>query len=190
MNDDDHNDNYFSGHVYKLADELARLIVQEHKVFQAELKQITNLAEDAVRDFGRITTRLSESNDGIRHEQLSCENMTLEKSQSDLKLLSDEINTCTRDTVRTLQFEDILKQLTQHVIMRAEKVDSLFTSLALELENMKQSYDTQSNDNDETRNIIEHIESMWEQIHSFRIALSKSNPVKQSSMKTGKIELF
>lgn len=174
--------------VFNLADDLARLLMQEHKLLQNELTQITALSDSAVQELGQITMGLKRSSEEIMLAQLDRDNRTLEKVQCNLQLLNDQIHASTSDTVRALQFEDILKQLIGHVLKRAVSMDSLFTTLAGELINIKDMLGTSGELDIDKLNI--QLDIMREQIHGYKSTLPNNNPVKQDSMKPGKVEIF
>lgn len=179
-----------SGQASELADELAQLVVQEHKLLQAELKQITELSGDAVHELSRITMQLKESSRNIMQTQVKAEDMTAEDLRLGLTQLNDQIDASTSETIIALQFGDILKQLTDHVLRRAVSMDMLFTSLSNEVDKIKGHQQKSDETNSVTDRVTEHISIMNEKIQVYKSALPSSSPVKQKNLKTGRTEIF
>jgi hypothetical protein len=190
MSSKEYSNTCLSGLASDLADKLAQLVVQEHKLLQNELKQITELSDDAVHQLSKITMQLKNSAKDIMRSQLDVEDISVQDLRLSLQQLNDHIDSSTSETVIALQFGDILKQLTDHVLKRAVSMDILFTSLSNEVDMIK----GHQNKSDEPDNVAdrmrEHISAMDERIESYKSALPSSSPVKQKDLKTGKIELF
>jgi hypothetical protein len=190
MNNPEHVKSAVNSQVSSLADDLAQLVMQEHKLLHSELKQITELADDAIHQLGKITINLKHSTEEIMSVQAEAENITEDSCRNKLSMLCDQVNLSTSETVRTLQFGDILKQLTGHVLKRAVNMDALFTSLASELVKMK-LYQQQSDDHESAiEKVSAQLDFMTDQIRNYKYTLPTTNPVKQKNMKKGKIELF
>lgn len=179
-----------SGQASSLADELAQLVVQEHKLLQAELKQITELSDDAVHQLSRITMQLKDSAKEIMRPQADPESLSVEDLRLGLEQLNDRIDISTSETVIALQFGDILKQLTGHVLKRAVSMDMLFTSLSNEVDMIKGHQQNPDERDNVADRVTEHIATMSEKIQTYKSSLPSSSPVKQKNLKTGKIELF
>jgi methyl-accepting chemotaxis protein len=179
-----------SGLASNLADELAQMVVQEHKLLQTELKQITELTDDAVRELSRITIQLKGSTENIMRSRMDDDKQSLTSLRDGLTQLSDQVDVSTCETVRTLQFGDILKQLTDHVLSRAVSMDALFTSLSNEVEMIKRHLEKSDENVNAADRMTQRISSMSEKIQSYKSSLPKSSPVKQKNLKAGNVELF
>ena len=165
-----------------LADDLNHLVIREHQLLQSELDQTGALVKDAVttlRDnFVSLTQHAAEQVEILNQ---TLENTDLQKRTVELK---QKINTSTMTAVQSLQFEDIIQQLTGHARNRAVQMEQLFENMAQKLAEMR------INDVQEADQLIQTIVTMQKEVASFREALEKENPVKQDSMQAGKIELF
>jgi len=190
MNINKYPDTNLSGQASDLADELAQLVVQEHKLLQTELKQITELSDDAVRELSKITMQLKDSSRSIMQSQVDSGDLSVEGLRLGLTQLSDQIDASTSETIIALQFGDILKQLTDHVLKRAVSMDKLFTSLSNEVDMIKRHQHKSDETDSVADRVTEHISIMHEKIRAHKSALPSSSPVKQKNLKTGKTELF
>ncbi len=190
MSSKDNSNTCLSGLASDLADELAQLVVQEHKLLQKELKQITELSDDAVHQLSKITMELKCSAKDITQSKLNAKEMSIQDLRSCLYQLNDQIETSTAETVIALQFGDILKQLTDHVLKRAVSMDILFTSLSNEVDMIKGHQSKPDEANSVADRMRDHISTMNARIQSYKSALPSSSPVKQKNLKTGKVELF
>jgi hypothetical protein len=190
MSSEEYSNTRLSGLASDLADELAQLVVQEHKLLQNELKQITELSDDAVHQLSTITMQLKNSAKDIMRPQLELEGVSVQELRLSLQQLNDQIDISTSETVIALQFGDILKQLTDHVLKRAVSMDILFTSLSNEVGMIKGHQNKSDEANSVADRMREHISTMSEKILSYKSALPSSSPVKQKTLKTGKVELF
>ena len=190
MSSNKHSNKSLSGQASDLADELAQLVVQEHKLLQVELKQITELSDDAVHQLSRITMQLKNSAKDIMQSQVGTKISSAEDLLCNLQKINDQIDASTSETVIALQFGDILKQLTDHVLKRAVSMDMLFTSLSNEVDMIKGHQQKTDEATSVADRMTEHIATMSEKIQAYKSALPSSSPVKQKNLKTGKIELF
>ncbi len=190
MSSKEYSSTSLSGLASDLADELSQLVVQEHKLLQKELKQITELSDDAVHQLSKITIHLKSSAKDVMRSQEGAEDISVQDLRHSLQKLNDQIDNSTSETVIALQFGDILKQLTDHVLRRAESMDMLFTSLSNEVDIIKGHHNISDEGGGIADRMVEHISTMSEKIQSYKAALPSSSPVKQKNLKTGKIELF
>jgi hypothetical protein len=172
--------------IYKLADELSALIVREHQMLQGEMRQVRVLVGDAVKNIDGIFRNLSAN----ASEQTAILDQVLESGHVDkgqhqkLSEISNQVNSHTSTTIRVLQFDDIVQQLAGHTCDRIARMQELFAELEKNLTKIKL---IESRDDVE---IQKHLKKMHDEVEHFRVRLEKENPVKQDSMKAGKIELF
>lgn len=190
MTSNKHSNSSLTCQASDLADELAQLVVQEHKLLQAELKQITELSDDAVHKLSKITMQLKNSAIDIMRSQPDAKQVSTEDLVLNLKKLNEQIDTTTSETVIALQFGDILKQLTDHVLRRAVSMDILFTSLSEEVDMIKGHQQKTDEVASVADRMAEHMATMNEKMQAYKSALPSGSPVKQKNLKTGKIELF
>jgi len=172
--------------LHNLADELSQLIVREHQILQGEMCQVRVLVSDAVKsldsNFRSLSARASEQS-AILDEVVESGRVD-KKQQQKLSEISDEISSHTSTTIRALQFDDIVQQLAGHTCDRIARMQELFAELEDKLTNIKK---LEVMDAD---GIQQYIEKMRDEVESFRAKLEKENPVRQSSMSEGKIEIF
>lgn len=169
-----------------LADDLNHLVIREHQLLQSELDQTGVLVNDAVtklRDnFVNLTQQTNAQTD-ILSELLNRTENDIDQQERATEL-KQQINASAMSAVQSLQFEDIIQQLTGHARNRAVQMEQLFGNLAQGLAEMRIT-DTQQTDQ-----FVQTIKIMQKEVASFREALEKENPVKQETMQAGKIELF
>lgn len=172
--------------LHSLAEELSQLIVREHQILQGEMCQVRTLVSDAVK---RLDSNFRSLN-ACASEQSAILDQVLESSRVDevqrqkLSEISDKINAHTSTTIRVLQFDDIVQQLTGHACDRIARMQELFTELEDKLTNIKRLETMDENA------IQTYINTMREEVMRFRAKLEKENPVRQNSMNEGKIEFF
>jgi len=172
--------------VYKLADELGQLVLREHQILLGEMRQLGTLVGDAVKNldsnFRHLSISASEQADIM--SKVFDDGCINEDQQHRFSLISNQINVHASKTIRVLQFDDIVQQLASHSCDRISRMQELFNELESTLSKIK------ALDSSELYEIEQHIKTMRDEVGHFRVKLEKENPVKQNSMKEGKIELF
>ena len=173
--------------LHKLANDLNRIVIKEHQILQHELKQISTLIRDAIKtlenSFNCISDQASEQLQLVK----SIVEITTVNNSDDLPRLSEltnGINKNVANAVRSLQFEDIIQQLTMHSHNRVEQMGLLLSRLDSRLDKLN------TLDSENTDLMIQTIRAMQDDLQNFCNSVQKENPVKQQSMKEGKIELF
>ena len=176
--------------VYGLAEDLNRLVSREHQILQGELGQVGTLVGDAIKtlveSFNNLNGQVAEQENLVQiivAEVLDSNDKELEQVGR-ISELSQQINQNVVSATRSLQFDDIVQQLVTHSHHRTERMEQLFAGLTKKLSELKVL------DPQDTTQIAKYIEAMQEEINRFRVALEKTNPVKQTSMGAGKAELF
>ena len=181
--------------VHDLAGDLNRLVSREHQILQGELGQVSTLVDDAIKtlveSFNSLNGQVAEQETLIQ----SIVDEFLDSPASDsgdqgvkqlarISELARLINQNVASATRSLQFDDIVQQLVVHSRNRAEKMEYLFAGLYEKLSELQvvEPYNSTQ--------IEKYIEAMQEEISHFRVALEKTNPVKQTSMGSGKVKLF
>ncbi len=171
----------------ELADELTCLMIREHQYIHDELEHVRNLVSDATRS---LTSSFDEMNI-LAIEQTTMVTLALQLNNANNKELLEQ---CKRSEkhyranqvkiVTALQFDDIVQQLTKHAQNRAMSIQKMFKRLAAALKEFKQL------DHKDDPEFISKILHLKRDVADFRKQLEKENPVKQSSLATGRIELF
>ncbi len=176
--------------VYGLAEDLNRLITREQQILQGELRQVSTLVGDAIKtlveSFNSLNEQVAEQENLIQiivAEVLDSNDQELAQV-SRISELSQQISQNVASATRSLQFDDIVQQLVTHSHRRTKQMEQLFAGLTKKLSELKVV------EPQDSTQIAKYIEAMQEEINCFRVALEKTNPVKQTSMSAGKAELF
>ena len=170
--------------LFKVAEELCGLVVREHQILQGELSQVGVLVEDAVQSLG---ANLRVLNECLKSQEIILNDHEKEHSgdrSKDFLSLSDQVNKNTSEMIRALQFDDIVQQLSRHASERIEQMHALFNVLGHNVSELK-SFEFDNIDDAQSK-----LKEMVDNIAKYRLLLEKNNPVKQSSMNEGSIELF
>ena len=174
------------GEFFNLADALSQLVLREHQMLQQEISQVGSLVEDAVSslddDFRLLNASITEQKDAL--DYVVSNGLMSSETHMHLTKCNNELKLHTSSTIRALQFDDIVQQLTSHASERISQMQALFGVLDNKFERLKSLTDNDS------ETVARLIEGMREEIDRFRLSLEKENPVKQRTMKTGSIELF
>jgi len=172
--------------LHKLGDELCHLVVREHQILQEEMNQVRALVGEAVKsinsNFRSLNARAAEQADIL--DEVAKTGRIDELQQKKITEISKEMSSHTSSTIRTLQFDDIVQQLAGHTCERIARMQELFAELDGKLTEIKQM------DAEDGVAIQLRILEMYKEVGLFRTKLEKENPVKQSTMEAGKIELF
>ena len=176
--------------VYGLAEDLNRLVSREHQILKGELGQVSTLVGDAIKtlveSFNSLNGQVAEQENLVQFivaEVMDANDQELEQVGR-ISELSQQINQNVASVTRSLQFDDIVQQLVTHSYRRTEQMEQLFAGLSKKLSELKVV------EPQDSTLIAKYIEAMQEEINRFRVALEKTNPVKQTSMGAGKAELF
>ncbi|MDH5712054.1 MAG: hypothetical protein OEZ15_10390 [Gammaproteobacteria bacterium] len=169
--------------LYDLEGELYGLIKREHSEISDELSQMGSVVSDAIKtlmqSLNNLSGQLKEQNDLIQHiaETSSDAQAQLQQYQELSQMINQNITT----VVRSFQFEDIVQQLVAHCGTRSGNLERLFDRInqnVVILHNADQA------------GAKEILSVMKEDIAKVSEELKKENPVKQTSMGAGGIELF
>lgn len=156
-----------------LANDIVNLMIREHQSIHQELEHVSKLIGDASKS---LTINFDELNTiAARHNSLL---------EDEDKTPAEDLKKNQLNIVTALQFDDIVQQLTKHSQSRTRHIQVMFKKLATYLDEIKNS-DCQSASTFNAR-IIE----LKRDVNELRLELEKENPVKQTSLATGKTELF
>jgi len=110
-------------------------------------------------------------------------NVFIEDKLGDISKISEEINTSVGIAVRSLQFEDIVRQLVEHIDERVNGVEQSFKMVSSSISNGRNCYSKEN---------VQELKEIQDQIsNSILLGVKNSgNPVNQKSMDEGAIELF
>lgn len=187
MNKSNPNNAEVNAMLASLAEDIVNLMLREHQSIHLELEHVRQLISDASKS---LTSSFDELNK-ITVEQSTISNATLQtdntedktlltsNSELTLKLKKNQLN-----IVTALQFDDIVQQLTKHAQSRTRHIQTMFKDLATNLEEIKK-LDYKFNSAFNSR-----ILALKHDVNNLKNELQKENPVKQSSLTTGKTELF
>lgn len=168
--------------IYALVDKLNTLVVREQLNLQEELARVSSIISDA--------TEILTENFTVLNMKIELQSRYMrdgypdEKREQKLEELNREIDKNLTETIRSLQFEDIVQQLTTHSRNRAVNMESLFVKLMAHLNQIKEERVYNSG------RFGFLLDEMQRDIEEFREALNRENPVKQKSMDEGGVELF
>ena len=171
--------------LYKLEGELHVLIKREHVEIRDELSQMGSVVSDAIKtlmqSLNSLNVHLKEQNELVRKISTGTDRAENKLRYHEYEALSKMIGQNITDVVRSFQFEDIVQQLVSHCRTRSDGLELLVDQLNQNVGNLKEA----------TQDSAQQIVSvMMTDIAEARKKLEKENPVKQTSMGAGGIELF
>ena len=160
-----------------LANDIVNLMLREHQSIHQELDHVSKLIGDASKS---LTSSFDEINTiAVKQNALLSKDNKETSSDLSVELKKNQLN-----VVTALQFDDIVQQLTKHSQSRTRHIQVMFNKLAAYLEEIKKlEYKATPEFND-------RVHELRDDVTKLRIELEKENPVKQSSLSTGKAELF
>jgi len=163
-----------------LASDIVNLMLREHQSIHQELEHVSKLIGDASKS---LATNFDELNTIAvkQNTSLNTEDKPLSETSNDL---ADQFKKNQLNIVTALQFDDIVQQLTRHSQSRTRHIQVMFKKLAVYLEEIKKS------DYKATPAFNSRIVELKREVTNLRTELEKENPVKQSSLTTGRTELF
>lgn len=171
--------------LYSLEGELYGLIKREHAEISDELAQMGSVVSDAIKtlmqSLNSMSTQLKEQNELVRQMAASADNAESEKQHDDYQALSKMLNQNITTVVRSFQFEDIVQQLVTHCGTRSGNLEQLFDRINQNVIELKNA------NFDESGQVLSVMKA---DIAKVSEDLKKENPVKQTSMGAGGIELF
>lgn len=143
-----------------------------------------SIAELASQDMSFAIKSKQRVQDMLEHiDQVNGE---VERAMADLDGIGRQIDTLVGDAVRSLQFEDIVRQLAEHSAGHLEHLQSMVDELCAA---MSQLSEGQIQDPDK---VAERLASLSEAVgrHAAVRKAREQGPVKQESMDAGDVELF
>lgn len=162
---------------------------EEVKVIKSELAQAKNIIADAIRellDSFSSLDNLSRSQKNVVAsliENMSSKNDEFGNKLGDISKITTEINTSVDVAIRSLQFEDIVRQLLEFIDKRIAGVEQSFRLVSDSLTNRHNNYSTEQVQ--ELRNMQDNIKN-----NVLKGIANSGNPVSQKSMDEGDVELF
>ncbi len=181
--------------INNLADDLNSLVSQEHQILQGELSQVSMLVGDAIRtlvqSFNSLNDQVAEQADIVQgivaqvtDPQGSDSGDRQVEQLARISELNQQINRNVASATRSLQFDDIVQQLVAHSRNRSEQMEQLFVGLYEKLSELKVA------EPGDAKQAAKYIDAMQEEVSRIRLGLEKANPVRQTTMRAGKAELF
>lgn len=169
--------------LYDLEGELYGLIKREHSEISDELTQMGSVVSDAIKtlmqSLNSLSGQLKEQNELVQDMVSSSSDAQVQLQQ--YQELSQKINQDITAVVRSFQFEDIVQQLVAHCGTRSGNLERLFDRINQNVVVLK---------NADEAGAEEILSVMKDDIAKVSEDLKKENPVKQTSMGAGGIELF
>ncbi len=170
---------------YDLECELYVLIKREHAEISDELSQMGMVVNDAIKtlmqSLSSLDGQLKQQNELVQQIISAVDDAESEKHQQSYHALSKSVNGNITNVVRSFQFEDIVQQLVTHCGARSDNLEQLFDRINKNVTEFKDA------STDDSKKILL---DMKEDIAQVSQNLKKENPVKQTSMGEGGIELF
>ena len=171
--------------LYDLEGELYVLIKREHAEISDELTQMGSVVSDAIKtlmqSLNSLSVQLKEQNKLVQKIASATDDAESEKQQQAYHVLSKMVNQNITTVVRSFQFEDIVQQLVAHCGTRSGNLEQLFDRINRNVIELKIA------DHGESAKVLSVMKA---DIAKVSEDLKKENPVKQTSMGAGGIELF
>lgn len=171
--------------LYDLEGELYNLIKREHAEISDELSQMGLVVSDAIKtlvlSLNSLNGQLKAQNELVQNISSAVDDAESEKQQQAYHALSKTVSQDITAVVRSFQFEDIVQQLVAHCGTRSENLERLFDRINQNVEELKNATQHDS---------AQILSVMKADIAKVSVDLKKENPVKQTSMGAGGIELF
>jgi len=169
-----------------LAEDIVSLMLREHHSIHKELGHVSHMISDAS---ATLTASFDELN-RIAAKQQKILERTQQSDQDNTEptmnhtALQQQFKKNQLNIVTALQFDDIVQQLTKHAQNRTRQIQLMFKKLADSIEESKKL------DYEYTSEFSTKILALKREVNDLRTELEKETPVKQSSLVTGKTELF
>ena len=171
--------------LYGLEGELYNLIKREHAEISDELSQMGSVVNDAIKtlvqSLNSLSGQLKEQNELVQKIASAVDDVESEKQQQAYHAVSKMVGRNITAVVRSFQFEDIVQQLVTHCGTRSENLEQLFDRINQNVDELKNAAQDDS---------VQILSVMKADIAKVSEDLKKENPVKQTSMEAGGIELF
>ncbi|MFV2061144.1 MAG: methyl-accepting chemotaxis protein [Gammaproteobacteria bacterium] len=162
----------------KFSDQIKEVVNNAHVNIDKAQKSISSMASKDMSVAIQSKQRVEEM-----FEQVGEINEFIEVKLSDISQISEQINNSVGVAVRSLQFEDIVRQLVEHINLRIVGVEESFRLINNSVVN---------DGNEISAEYIDELKLMHENIKNNILigAENSGNPVSQKSMDEGAIELF
>ena len=171
--------------LYDLEGELYVLIKREHAEISDELSQMGLVVSDAIKtlmqSLNSLSDQLKEQNELVLQIATATDDVESGKKQQAYHAVSKMVNQNITTVVRSFQFEDIVQQLVAHCATRSGNLEQLFDRINRNVIELKIA------DHGESGKVLSVMKA---DIAKVSEELKKENPVKQTSMGEGGIELF
>lgn len=171
--------------LYDLENKLHGLIMREHAEIRDELSQMGSVVSDAIKtlmqSLNGLNTQLQKQGQIVQEMASATDAEENENLHQGYQALGQMVNQNITVVVRSFQFEDIVQQLIGHCRARSEGLEQLVDQLSEDVNVLKNSSQGDS---------MQVLSAMQVKIAEVGKKLEKENPVKQTSMGAGGIELF
>ena len=178
-----------------VADEV-RSLSQRSNQFSDEIKQVVvsaseniELAQATIQGIASKDMNMAMNSKQEVHKMIlkvANDNMVVGSNMTKVGTITDKINENTAKAVRSLQFEDMLRQIVEHTGMHIEKLDSIIGNLKIEVESQLGRAELPSSDE------IERLTGLRDDLIGFveHDDFKPNRAVNQSSMDEGDVSLF
>jgi methyl-accepting chemotaxis protein len=165
----------------RVNDEIRGVIGKSMRAIEDARAAIAQLASQDMNFAIQAKSRVNEM-----LEQLTRLNQTVEGSLDEVSDISGEVNVLVGDAVRSLQFEDIVRQLAAYSERHLDRIHGLIKRIHAGLAELRAS------EQRSPRDFVDVLGAMKQEIDDYlsEARASDSKPVSQGSMAEGEVELF
>lgn len=165
----------------RFSDEIRTVIGQSMSAIDNARAAISKLASQDMNFAITAKTRVNEM-----LERLSGLNESVELALGSVSVTNSEVNRLVGDAVRSLQFEDIVQQLTKYTELHLDRINGLVTHIHHGLIELRESEAHKKYD------FLVALGNLQTELHQFveNDSLLDKKPVAQGSMSEGDVELF
>ena len=178
-----------------VADEV-RSLSQRSNQFSDEIKQVVvsaseniELAQSTIQGIASKDMNMAMNSKQEVHKMIlkvANDNMVVGSNMTKVGTITDKINENTAKAVRSLQFEDMLRQIVEHTGTHIEKLDGIIGNLKMEVESQLGRGELPSNEE------VERLIGLRDDLIGFveHDDFKPNRAVNQSSMDEGDVSLF
>ncbi|PKH07516.1 methyl-accepting chemotaxis protein [Moritella sp. Urea-trap-13] len=159
----------------KFNDEIRGQVTQAMATFEEAKNMVESLAKDNAEKSSQTQARLHQ--ELVKFAQLE---QSLEMNLDNLMSLSVDTKACVNDSVRSLQVEDIISQLSEHNVLQAENVKQVLLACSELLS---------AEEHVEQDTFIDKLKAAAEQLKQQSLQ-AQNKTISSGSMDEGEIELF
>lgn len=189
QNSNNSNKSVSDTEIQQLYEILESSVKDELVVIEQELKQIKEIVRDAVKEltsgFYGLSTNIDEQQHLVNSIIDAITITEKEKLLSDLDNSTQAINKNVATTVRALQFEDIVTQLSDNSLLSANNIDEFLNELKTNLQNQLADTPLQTLAIDQLKALLYEAKAVRKEQK-----LQHEKVISQTNLSEGNVELF